>query len=437
MAAATLPPGPPGRPVAERLADLTRDPLAFLTRCARDYGDVVRVRFGPAHLTFINHPEHIEYVLVTNHRNFIKSRALQANRRVLGNGLLTNEGQPWLQQRRLVQPAFHRERIAACAGAVVSLADRLLERWPDGATVDLHQEMLRLTLAIVSRTLFSADVTAAADEVGAAVQVAIDHFDGRAKRLCGLPVPGSARFERAARALDRVIGEIISRRRESRHDPGDLLSLLLQAPGEGLAEDQIRDEAMTIFLAGYETPANALTWTWYLLAQHPEAAGNLYAEVDAVLGGRLPALDDLPRLRYTEMVLTESLRLYPPAWALARQGLADVEIGGYPVRAGTTLLMSQWVMHRDPRYYADPERFWPERWADGLAKRLPPCAYFPFGAGPRLCIGRSFALMEMTLILAIMARRFRLRLAPGCAPVPQPSISLRPRGGMPVQVARR
>jgi cytochrome P450 len=442
----TLPPGPEGHFLTGNLLDYTRDHLGYLTRCAREYGDVVRLRFINVPVYLLNHPDHIEYVLVSNNRNFIKSRGERISLSFLGEGLLTSEGSFWRRQRRLVQPAFHRERINTYGEVMVERAGQMAAGWQDGETRDVHRDMMRLTLEIVARTLFGASLkTADFEEVSAAVAVITERFTGRGGVFFQVPqrvpTPGNLRFRQALRTLDGIIYGIIQERRASEAGSrDDLLSILLAArdeAGDRMSDEQLRDEVMTVFLAGHETTANALSWTWCLLAEHPEVEAKLHEELDETLAGRTPTVEDLLRLHYTDMVVRESLRLYPPAWAFGREAVGDCEIGGYYVPAGTQLIMSQWVTHRDPRYYENPMEFRPERWAEGLADRLPRYAYFSFGGGPRLCIGQSFAKMEAVLLLATIAQQFRLYQAPGEQAVPQPSITLRPRNGMRMVLERR
>lgn len=441
-----LPPGPRGRPLTGNLLDYTRDHLVFLTRCAREYGDVVGLRFVNVPVYLLNHPDHVEYVLVRNNRNFIKSRGERISLGFLGNGLLTSEGSFWRRQRRLAQPAFYRERIAAYGEVMVECGERMVAGWRDDEIRDVHDDMGHLTLEIVARTLFGVPLgNAEFVAVGDALATISQRFTGRGGVFFQVPekvpTPGNLRFRRAVRRLDGLIYRIIRDRRASGEDAGDLLSMLLavrdEETGEGMTDRQLRDEAMTVFLAGHETTANALSWTWHLLAGHPEVDSRLQEELREVLAGRPPTIEDLPRLHYTDMVVKESMRLYPPVWAFGREALADCEIGGYHVPAGTQLIMSQWVMHRDPRYYEEPGRFRPERWGDGSTEGLPKYAYFPFGGGPRLCIGQSFAKMEAVLLLATIAQQIRLRSAPGERVVPQPSITLRPRNGMRMALAKR
>jgi cytochrome P450 len=429
------PPGPRRGLPFSRLLAFRRDPLSFLERVHRAHGDVVAFHFGPRPVYLLAHPELVRDVLVTNHRNFIKSRALQRARVVLGNGLLTSEGDAHLRQRRLAQPAFHRERIAALGDTMAAYAERAADGWRAGETLDVTREMNRLTLAIAGKTLFGADVQDEADEIGRALTDTLAAF----KRLTNplgplldrLPVPGTLRVRRATERLDATVYRMVRERRASGEDRGDLLSMLLAArdeegDGGGMTDLQLRDEALTLFLAGHETTANALAWTWHLLALNPDAEARLHAELDAVLGGRAPASADLPRLPYTRAVLAESMRLFPPAWAIGRQPLEDFEAGGYRVRAGTVVLLSPWVTHRDERWWPDPLRFDPERWTAEREAAQPRFAYFPFGGGPRKCIGEGFAWTEGILLLATLARRWRFRHAPGVRVGTQPLITLRP-----------
>jgi cytochrome P450 len=433
------PPGPDSAKVktfAGQLGQVSRDPLGFFMHCARTYGDITGMRYFTFRVFFINHPDLIEDVLVTNARKFHKGRVLLANKIVFGEGLLTSEDSFWLRQRRLAQPAFHRARIATYAETMVRYTERVLETWRDREERDLHEEMMRITLQIVGKTLFDADVAGDAQEVGKSLELLLElSADFRRSILVPIWVPtlGNIRKKRAVKKLDKIIYRIIAERRKSGGDAGDLLSMLLAArdeDGSRMTDKQLRDESITLFLAGHETTANALSWTWWLLAQNPEAERKLHRELDSLLGGKAPTLDDVAKLKYTEQVLTESLRLYPPAWGTARVAIEDHEIAGYKVPKGTGISLAQWTMHRDPRWFDAPEEFRPERWEDGLAKRLPRFAYFPFGGGPRQCIGNAFALMEATLVLATIAQRFRFRLVEGHAVVPLASITLRPRYGI-------
>ena len=439
-----VPPGPPGHLLWGNLLEFRRDPLGFLAACARDYGDIVRYRIAHFTTYLLNHPEFSEYVLVTNTRNFVKGRALQAGRDLLGNGLLMSEGDEWLRQRRLVQPAFHRDRIAASGNVIVGYAQQMLATWQPGETRDMHQEMIRLTLAIIAQIFFNTSVGEEADAVGAALYDFLEEFKHQVDTAMlipqWIPTPGRLRAQKAIGRLEAIIYRLIHERRGSGLDNGDLLSMLLRAEdasGAAMTDRQLRDEVMTLFLAGHDTTAVTLTWTWYLLALHPQIEAKLAAELQAVLGERLPCVDDLPQLRYSEKVIKESMRLYPPVWVITRVALQDCEIGGCRVPAGTSLALSQWVMHRDPRYFDHPDEFDPDRWTDGFSQQLPRFAYFPFGGGPRSCIGSSLAMTEAVLVLAVIAQRFRLTLAPGYRLEMWPSLTLHPRHGMPLVLVEK
>lgn len=441
MTAAAIPSGPKGHFLIGNLTQYRRDPLGFVTDCARRYGDIVRVQFLDARGYLLHHPSHIEHVLSTHSRDFIKPGLFRAYflRRILGGGLLTSDGETWQSSRRLVQPVFHRERINAYGEIIVAYAGRMLTGWREGEIRNIHQEMLRLTMEISAKTLFDADVTNEADAVGTAFEYFYERlaaFNLRWYLDNLLPTPGRRSYDRNAKRLDELVYDFIRRRREAGDtDRGDLLSMLLQArdeDGNSFSDRQLRDEVMTLFLAGHETTALALVWTWYLLAQHEEAERKLHAELDRVLGGRTPTVTDLPQLRYAEMVIKEALRLYPPAWCVGREAARDCEIGGNRVARGEQVYMYQWVTHRDTRFFERPEDFIPERWTNNLEKRLPRFAYFPFGGGPRQCIGNNFAMMEAVLLLATIARKFRLRLVPGQVITLLPSITLRPKNGIKV-----
>ena len=441
-----LPPGPKGRPVVGNLLAYSRDPLGFLTRCSREYGDVVRLGFPGPPAYLISDPDGVEEVLVKNNRNFVRDRYTRAELRILGNGLLVNEGDSWRRHRRLAQPAFHRRRVEAFGETMVSFTQRMLDGWRDGETRDVHEEMMRLTLQIVAKTLFDTDISHEAEGVGKSLNTIMAHSSDQGSSVFlrmlpdSVPTPGNLAYRRATRRLDGIIHALVEERRRSGADTGDLLSMLLRTEdedGEGMSDEQLRDEAMTIILAGHETTAIALSWTWYLLGRHPQAEARLSAELEEVLGGRAPTVEDLPRLRYADAVIKESMRLYPPAWAVGREALGDCEIGGYHVPAGTQMFISQYVIQRDGRFFDAPETFDPDRWTDGRTEGLPQYAYFPFGGGPRLCIGNGFAKMEAALLLATVAQRFRLEPVSGRPPVPQPSITLRPKDGIRTRLHER
>jgi len=441
-----LPPGPKTGTPGGQLVAMSRDPLRFLMKLAKDYGEIAHFKLGPQDTVLLNDPEYISNVLVAHDWNFLKGRGLQRAKRVLGRGLLTSEGNFHRRQRRLSQPAFHKQRIANYSEVMVDYSARARERWPEGEPVDVAQEMMRLTLAIVAKTLFDADVEEEATQIGEALTEVLKMFETFTSPLTEildkLPTPANKRVRRARERLDETIYRIIEERRESPEDQGDLLSMLLLAQdaegdGGGMSDEQLRDEVMTLFLAGHETTANALAWTWYLLSQNPEAEARLHSELDSVLGDRLPSVDDVSRLKYTEMVLTESMRCYPPVWVMGRRALSSYKVGDYTIPAGSIVLLSQYVMHHNERYYDDPFKFDPERWTDEARAARPRHSYFPFGSGPRLCIGEQFAWMEGILIIATLAQVWRMRLVPDHPVKMQPLITLRPRYGMKMILERR
>ena len=442
-----LPPGPRQGRVSEYLLALRRpDPLAFMLGLAREYGDVAAFRAGGERYFLLNHPDYVRDVLVTRESNFLKGRGRRRGAQFLGEGLIISEGEMHRRQRRLMQPAFHRPRIEAYARVMTEQGELASERWRDGETLDAAQEMRRVTIPIVSRTLFRTETVGEAEEVDRAMTGVLTHF--RAFRaapaflLERLPLPESRRFLKSWDRLDGMIYRMIGERRREGGDRGDLLSMLLLARdeegGAGLSDAQVRDQAMTIFLAGYETTALALAWTWYLLAQNPEAEARLHEELDGVLGERRPTIEDLPRLDYTGRVFNESLRLYPPTWRLVRWAIEECEFGGYVVPAGSQVIVSQYVMHHDARYFPDPFRFDPDRWSPEAKAARPQYSFFPFGGGPRRCLGETFAVVEGVLLLATLARRWRLRLAHEGPPVEmQPLHMLRPRRGIHMRLERR
>jgi cytochrome P450 len=428
------------------MVEIARNPLAMMVAMQAEHGDIAHWRIGPQDIYLFSHPDLIRDVLVTNQKNFHKSCGLERARRLLGNGLLTSEGEFHLRQRRLAQPAFHRQRIASYADTMIDYAGRAGARWRDGESVDMHTEMMRLTLGIVARTLFDADVDKEAAEIGAALTTAFESFNIAmlpfTELLEKLPLPAVRRFNAARDVLDRTIYRMIEERRNSRTDRGDLLSMLLLATdtegdGSGMSDLQLRDEALTIFLAGHETTANALTWTWYLVSRNPAVEAKLHAEVDRVIGDRPPRYEDLPALPYTRMVLSESMRLYPPAWAIGRRALEPFEARGYTIPKRAVILMSQYIVHRLGEYFPDPERFEPDRWTPDAQASRPKFSYFPFGGGARVCIGEQFAWMEGVLLIAALSRKWRMRLEPGHPVEVQPLITLRPKHGMRMTVHKR
>jgi cytochrome P450 len=458
------PPGPKPSPLSLLTYRPGRDPLAFFTNLARTYGDVAAYRLGGEQLVFVNAPHYIRDILVTHNRVFMKGRGLERSKRLLGEGLLTSEDPVHLRQRRLMQPAFHKDRIAGYGLTMVAHADRVRQRWRDGAQLDVAQEMMRLTLSIAGKTLFDLDVESQAADVGAALTAVMESFwltmVPLADLLERLPVPQIRRAKAARAKLDAIIYRMIAERRAvasrqspvaSQQSPGsstggkadraDLLSMLLLArdedDGATMTDRQVRDEAMTIFLAGHETTANALTWTWYLVSTAARVEARLHEEIDRVLGGRLPTVADISSLPYVERVVTEAMRLYPPAWIIGRRALQDYQIGEYLVPARTIIVMSPYVLQRDARYFRDPDRFDPDRWTPEFRAALPPFAYFPFGGGPRRCIGEAFAWMELALVVATLAQQWRFELVPGHPVAPQPVVTLRTKHGMKMIANRR
>lgn len=416
------------------------NPLAVFSKWSAEFGDIFYYRAAWIHVYFLNHPDLIEAVLVRNYQNFLKDHVIRKSRWFFGEGLLTNEGESWLRQRRLSQPAFHRDRIASYARIMTGYASQMLDNWKQNETFDIHQEMMQLTLRIVVRALFNVE----AEQIGAistALNVMMRNSTGIRLLLPPaaryLPTPAMIQFRRSVGKLDETVYRIIAARRRNEADSGDLLSMLMQARDEDggrMSDKQLRDEVMTFLLAGHETTALTLTWTWHLLAQHHNVEEQLQNELERVLAGRMPNFADLAKLTFTEQVIKESMRLYPPAWSVARTVVSEFELRGYKIPAGSNVVMSQWIMHRDPRYFPDPERFDPSRWAPERAQKLPRFAYFPFGGGPRQCIGNSFAMMEATLLLATIAQRFRLRAVSPEPIVPVPSFTLRPKGGIFMKV---
>lgn len=417
------------------------DPLAIFQQLAGEYGDIVHHQLGGQHIVFVNDPQLIAEVLVNQNDSFEKERTVRRSELLLGKGMITAEGAAHRRQRQAAAPAFHRQRIRAYAQTIVENAQRTRATWQNGAVMDVSLAMMEMALAIVAETLFGTVLGDEARQLAAAINTIMGMYNymivmPAAEALVHLPLPKVGTFKRARARLDSTVLRMIEQHR--RGAPGDdLLSLLLQAFPNPRDSASLRDQVITIFLAGYETIANALSWTWYLLALNPQAEERFHAELDQGLAGRVPTADDLPRLPYSEMVLAESMRLYPPAWAMGRRALHDFALGPYWLPARTTVLMSQYVLHRDSRYYPDPLRFDPERFTAAAKAARPKLAYFPFGAGTRQCIGESFAWMEGVLALATIGQEWRLRLLPGHKVEPQPLITLRPRQGLPMRLERR
>ncbi len=423
------------------------NPILLFQHLARTYGRIAHYKLAWQHIVFLNDPELIREILINQAPAFIKERTQRRMKILLGEGLITSEGEFHRRQRRIAAPAFHRQRVAAYGAVMVERAAALRARWQPGQTLDIGAEMMHLALEVVARTLFNTDVTSDVQQINTEVNAIMELYNylislPMAEAYLRWPVPGLVRFRKARARLDAVVHRMIAEHRAAGVDSGDLLSMLIAsrdeeaAPGssgsEGAMTDmQLRDEIITIFLAGYETVANALTWTWVLLAQNPEAEARFHRELEEVLGagpsGRLPTLADLPQLRYTEMVFAESMRLYPPAWAMGRQATQPITLGPYHFPAETYFFFSQYVIQRDPEYFPDPLRFDPERFTPERKASRPRFAYFPFGGGGRQCIGEAFAWMEGVLILATIAQRWRLELQPDQRIDVQPKITLRPK----------
>jgi cytochrome P450 len=413
------------------------NPIHLFQQLAGDYGDIAHYKIAWNHIVFLNHPEYIREILVVQNDNFIKERTVQRSKMLLGEGMITAEGAQHRAQRQVAQPAFHRQRIPEYAGTMVQEAARMRERWRDGEQRDIAIDMMHLTLNVVAKTLFATDLGDEVDELADAINRIMGLYNflimlPAAEWLLHVRPPGLAAFVRARRRIDAVVYRMIEAHRREHSDAGSLLDLMLAAsPDHSPASEQyLRDQVITIFLAGYETVANALSWTWYLLSQNPECERRFHDEIDAELAGRQPAYDDLPRLRYVGMVMAESMRLYPPAWAMGRYARNDFQLGDFFLPAKTTVLMSQFIMHRDPRFFPDPLRFDPERFSPEAKTRLAKFTYFPFGAGVRQCVGESFASMEGALLLATIGQKWKLKLLPGHPVEPEPLITLRPKYGM-------
>jgi cytochrome P450 len=435
-----MPPGPKGLPIVGVALQIRRDALGALSRAAREYGDIVRLPIMSQERIFINHPDLIEQVLVIQQSKFHKSELTKKiTGRLLGEGLLISEGDIWRRQRRLAQPAFHRSRISEYGATMAEITDAHVRGWRDGEERDLAREMMSLTLNLAVRTLFGTTLDVDPQQVGRAMTFLMRYSLNRQRSPLRVPetwpTPSNRRATRELAFVDSLVYQIIADRKgqHDSHRREDLLSMLMgvmDEDGSQMTRQQLRDETMTLFIGGHETTAQMLAWAWYLLSEHPAAEERLNEELRSVLGGRIPEAADFGKLPYLQAVMNETLRLYPPAYIMARTSIEPCELGGYEFPAGTTMLMSQWVMHREARYYEQPTEFRPERWTEGLASRLPAGAFFPFGDGPRRCIGQGFALLEAAIVIGTLAQRFRFRLVPGHPVVPEPLVTLRPRHGM-------
>jgi cytochrome P450 len=440
------PPGPCGLPLIGNARSFARDPLAFLTGVAETYGDIASFKLGGTDVIFVRHPDYIREVLITQRGAFTISPLRARLNAVVGEGLLTSRGEWHARQRRLIQPVFRKSRIEAYAGKMAELSGRTREQWQSGKVIDITGEMMKLTMLIAARALFDHDIGDDTEKVSHNIDTALEFFTRLSspflKLSLALPLPSSLRLKRAVSELDEVIYRMIERRKADAGPRTDLLSLMMQSKDDQtnahMTEKQLRDEVLTLLLAGHETNANALAWTFYLLAQRPDADLRLHEEARSVLGGRAAyTAADVDRLAYARRVMQEGLRLYPPGWFIGREAQTDVALGGYTVPKGAMVMMSQYVTHRDARFFDEPERFKPERWEGDFQDRLPRGAYFPFSAGDRHCIGEGFAWQEALLVLATLLERWRFELVPGQNIRPRPSVTLRPDGPIKMIVRPR
>ncbi|MBE3559511.1 MAG: cytochrome P450 [Ktedonobacteraceae bacterium] len=431
-----LPPGPGGLPFFGNLIEFQQDQLGFMDRMFRTYGSIVTIHIGKYPMFLLFRPEYVRYPLTENPRNFTSLQSSGGDLlEVLGRSLLTIEGEEHRQQRRLVQPAFHKKRIESYANIMVQYTQEMLEGWHEGEEVDIARTMQTLTLRIVAHALFNLELLSQVDRLGELFAQMIEHRRGPVARMLNLyidlPFTEYGKRMEAKRELDAFIYRLIAERRAAGRDEGDVMSMLLTSQETGSMSDaQVRDHVMTFLAAGHETTSNALTWTFYLLSQYPEARAKLLAELQTVLGGRAPTLDDLPRLTYTEWVINEAMRVYPPVWTIGRRAINAFDLGGYHFPAGSSFLLSQWILHRHPEFWSEPEVFRPERWDPVNGEKVPQGAYFPFGAGPRICIGMPFAQMEARLLLATIMQRYTPRLVPGFRVEFLPRVTLRAKNGL-------
>ncbi|MBE0688889.1 MAG: cytochrome P450 [Anaerolineae bacterium] len=436
-------PGPkPARNLLDQLklmSQFDRDALGLINRGFDDYGDVWAIEIGSMKQFMFQHPDHYHEILVTKAASFHKDLNYKDRKkglgRFMGNGLVTSDGEFWKRQRKLIQPAFHASRIEAYAQAMVDITLAQISGWRHGALIEVHEQMMEATLNVVTRSVFDIDVAQETHTIGAAMTTFQEMSNNQSQMIpAWVPTPLELRTRRALQEMDEIVYGLIRERRAPTGDRGDLLSMLLDArddDGSGMTDEQIRDELVTLFLAGHETTANSLNWTWYLLAQHPEIEAKLHAEIDSVLAGHAPTLQDLRQLPYTEMVIKESMRLYPAVFAFSRQAIEDVDIDGYAIPKGASLGMFPFATHRDPRWWGDDaDQFKPERFAPEQEAQIKKHAYLPFSTGPRVCIGNNFAMMEAQLMLATIAQRWRPELQPGQVVEPEPLITLRPKGGL-------
>lgn len=440
----TLPPGPDGTWFGGNISQVGQRRVDFFLELARTYGPLASFRIGRWRLFLASDPNLIHQVLVTDAKHYIKHFGARTFKPILGNGLVTSEGDFWLRQRRLLQPAFLKAKVQSYAPIMTELTEAMLQRWKNAGSINLEFEFSTLTSAIALKTLFGLEDHGDRERIDESLRLAFDLMTARLDMPfqipTWLPTPSNLRLGRAIGEVDRVVNGFIAAGRARPHPGNDLLSTMIaaqDADGAQMTDRQLRDEAMTLYLAGHETTALTLTWCWYLLSQHPEAEIKLVDEWRRVLGGRSPSATEVSALPYTAAVINESMRLYPPVYVIGREAKKDLELGGYRVKRGYTVLMSQWVNHRDPAHFPDPENFVPERWLDGLAARLPKFAYYPFGGGQRMCIGSHFATMEAAIVLATVGQKYRFTLDPDAVVDIKPQITLTPKYGMPATLAPR
>ena len=441
-----LPPGPKTKLPLGYLFSFRKDSIAFLRKIAKEFGDIVHFKIGPIRIILLNHPDLIKEVLTVQHRNFVKGRPLEMAKELLGEGLLTSEGEFHKCQSRIIQPAFHRNMIESYAPVITKGATGLMNGWEDGMKVEIKGEMTKLSITVAGKTFFNLDIEKEAPEINQALEDVTSLFDRIAvpfsEILLKLPLPGTIRFKKAKSRLDETIYRMINDRRENKVDNGDLLSLLLRSQEEngdglGMNDLQVRDEALTLLLTAFDTTSTALTWTWYLLSQNPEAEAELHEEIDRVLNGRIPTAEDISQLKYTRMVLGESLRIFPPTYLIPRQAVEDFPIDKYIIPSGTIILMSPYLIHHDTRFHPNPEKFDPHAWDKHTHGVNAKYEYLPFSRGPRSCIGEPFAWLHGILVLATMAQRWRLKLELNYPVEFLQRINLRPRDRLVMTLERR
>ncbi len=438
-----LPPGPKTKIPLGHLTDFRKDIIGFMDKVVKSYGDIVHFRIGPIRIVLLNNPDHIREVLSTRHENFVKGRPLEMTKKLIGNGILTSEGEFHKRQARIIQPAFHRKRVESYVPIIVDCVTKMMKSWEEGETVDIRDEMTEMSSIMAGRIMFNVDIEEESEEIVNALDTATALF-GRtsipfSEWLLKLPLPSSIRFKKAKARLDRLIYGIIEDRRNDDGTHEDLMSLLLYPHGEHdsentMSDEQIRDEAITLFLTAFDTTSTALTWTWYLLSQNDQVEAEFHEELDRELQGKLPTVGDIGKLPFTRKVMTESMRLFPPTYVTPRESLEDFEIDQYVIPKGSLVLMSQYLIHRDPRFYENPEIFDPHRWDSKEPQRF---EYFPFSGGPRTCIGEPLAWMEGVLTLATVGQSWRLRLVSDHPVEMLPLVNLRPKYGMKMTVHKR